>query len=235
MREKLKALYDLQQLDLELARIEKAKSNLDDGSAKRHQVNAVRQKLQNAEKSYHDATAEMQDCELNLKSVESKQKTYKEKLYSGKVSNPKELESMEKEIEMLGRQKDKLEERILELMDIIEKRRTVVETVRQNLGVHEADLAAVTEKTAQEAGILSAKIQELTAERERLLPTVDPMLVKRYDAMRVRLGGVAVSRVEGGNCTGCHTQITSGMMNALKAAQDMQTCENCSRILYLEK
>ncbi len=235
MREKLKALYDLQQIDLDLARTQKAKSNLDDGSAKRHQVDAVRQKLQNAEKAYHDASAEMQDCELNLKSIETKQKTYKDKLYSGKVSNPKELESMEKEIEMLGRQKDKLEERILELMDIIEKRKGIMEQVRVVLQGHEAELAQLMEKTRQEAGVLSAKIQELTTQREQILPTVDPIFVKRYDAMRVRLGGVAISRVEGASCTACHTQVTSGMINALKADQDMQVCENCSRILYLEK
>ena len=235
MREKLKALYDLQQLDLDIARAQKAKANLDDGSAKRHQVDAVRQKLKNVGKLCNDSTAELQDHELNLTTVETKQKTFSDKLYGGSVSNPKELESMEAEIEMLGRQKDKLEVRILELMDAIEKRKTTVETVRLSLETHEADLTVLTERIGQESDTLSAKIQELTSQRDRLLPMVDPMLLKRYDAMRVRLGGVAVSQVEGGSCTACHTQITAGLLGSMKTAPELRTCENCSRILYLEK
>lgn len=235
MREKLNALYELQQIDTNLAKAEKTKANLDDGSSKRHQVEAVRQKFQQADKLYHDATAEMQDKELNLKTVETKQKNYRDRMYGGTVSNPKELESMEKEIEMLGRQKEKLEERVLELMDIIEARKAAVAKVRESLDGYEAELAVLTERVRQEAAVLTTRIQELTAAREKLLPAIDPGLLKRYESMRMRLGGMAISKVEAGNCTACHTQIIVGLMADLKAGLVLQTCENCSRILYLEK
>lgn len=234
MRDKLKALYELQQIDIDLGKTQKAKSNLDDGSAKRHQVAAVRAKFDRADKLYHEATAEMQDKELNLKSTEAKQKTFHDKMYSGKVSNPKELESMEKEIEMLGRQKGTLEERILELMDIIETRKAAIATASVVVDGYEAELAALTEKVKGETDILNDRIQQLTADREKALANVAPVLLKRYEAMRARLG-VAVSRIEAASCTACHTQITSGLMNALRNAEDIQTCENCSRIIYLEK
>jgi predicted nucleic acid-binding Zn-ribbon protein len=121
MDERLNALYELQKIDLELAKLQKMRGALDDGSAKKEEVAASRRSADEAEKLLRDAASEMQDKDLNLKSVEAKRKTFKERLYAGKVTNPKELSSMEKEIEQLGRQKDTLEERILELMDVIEE------------------------------------------------------------------------------------------------------------------
>ena len=156
MREELKALYELQRIDLDLARTQKAKAALDDGTAKRQRVETVRGRFQQTDTLYHEAAAEMQDKELNLKSVETKQKSYRDKLYGGAVSNPKELESMEKEVEMLGRQKDKLEERILELMDIIEERKAEVASVQEVLRQQESDLDAHTKKIRREAAALTA-------------------------------------------------------------------------------
>ena len=235
MSARLTALYELQQTDLELAKTQKAKAALDDGSAKKQQVEAARQEVEKADKLLHEAATEMQDKELNLKTVETKQKTFKDKMYGGSVSNPKELESMEKEIEMLGRQKGKLEERILELMDIVEERKSALDAAQTASKQREDELAALLEKRAQDEAALTAKIKELSAKREEAIPAVDSVLLKRYEAMRAHLSGIVVSKVEGDRCSVCHTNIMGGMMRELKADKELQTCENCGRMLYLEE
>jgi len=235
MGAELKALYELQRIDLELTKAQKTKASLDDGSAKRQQVEAARREAEQGNKLFHDASAEMQDKELNLKTVETKRKTFRDKLYGGTVTSPKELESMEKEIEMLGRQKDKLEERIIELLDVVEERTSALASAEAGLKQQEDELASHLEKLRQDGERLAVRIKELSAEREKALPAVEPALLKRYEAMRARAGGVVVSRVEADSCSACHTQVMSGLMRELKADKALQTCENCGRILYVEQ
>ncbi|HUV05537.1 MAG TPA: C4-type zinc ribbon domain-containing protein [Armatimonadota bacterium] len=230
----LKALYDLQTVDLELAKAQKARAALDGGTAKKRQVEAVRQQADAANELLHEATAEMQDKDLNLKSVETKQKAFKDKLYGGTVTSPKELESMEKEIEMLGRQKDKLEERILELLDIIEERKSAIASAQATLKQQEDELAAIMEKRRRDEASLLARIKELSAQREKALPAVEPALLKRYEALRPRARGVVVSKVEADSCSTCHVQITSGRLREIRSSAEKETCENCGRMLYLE-
>ena len=155
-------------------------------------------------------------------------------MYGGTVSNPKELDSMEKEIEMLDRQKGKLEERLLELYDIVETRKSDIENAQASLKQWEANLAEHLEKVRQDAATLTGRIQELSKAREQALQGVNPALAKRYESMRQRSGGVVVSKVEAENCSACHTQIITGLMRELQADKTISTCENCGRLLYLE-
>jgi len=235
MSAELKALCELQTIDLALAKAQKSKASLDDGSSRRKLVEDARQQVTQAEKALHESTAELHDKELDLKTIEAKQKQFKDKLYGGSVSNPKELESMEKEIEMLGRQKGKLEERILELYDIVESRKSSLADAQAALKQLEDDLARHMEKVHQDAATLTARIQELSKAREQALPGIDPALAKRYESMRQRTGGVVVSKVEAENCSACHTQIITGLMRELQADKTLCTCENCGRLLYLEQ
>ena len=235
MSAELKALCDLQAIDLALAKAQKSKASLDDGSSRKLLIADARQKVEEADGAFHQATAELHDNELKLKTVEEKQKSFKDKLYGGSVSNPKELESMEKEIEMLGRQKGKLEERILELYDIVEGHKSSLASAQATVKQLEDDLAQRLKKIRQEAATLTARIQELTKAREQALSGVDLTLLKRYESMRQRAGGVVVSKVEDVNCSACHTQIITGLMRELTADKTICTCENCGRLLYLEQ
>ncbi|MHB1002077.1 MAG: zinc ribbon domain-containing protein [Armatimonadota bacterium] len=234
MSEQLKALYELQKIDTEIAKAQKTRASMDTGTSRRLEVEAAKKEADDANKLLHDATTELRDSELNLKSIESKQKTYQDKLYAGKVTNAKELSSMEKEIEMFGRQKDKLEERILELMDLVEARKSILSDAQGVLKDREDEYAVHMTKARKQAALLAARVKEQTALREEAVKAVDPVLLNRYESMRSRLGGVAVSKVEEGTCSGCHMQISGNIIRELKTDKDIITCENCSRILYLE-
>ncbi len=235
MSEQLKALYELQTIDLELVKLQKARTALGDGSAQKKQLEGVRAKAGTAGESLLEATSELKDKELNLKTIEAKCKTFKDKLYAGKVTNPKELSSMEKEIEMLGRQREKLDERILELMDIVDARKSALAAAQASLAQYEQAYASHMQKLKKEYNALVMKSRELIPLREKAAALVDPILLKRYEASRASKGGVVVSKVVGGDCSACHTNLLGTQLRGLKADTDIQTCESCGRILYLEQ
>ncbi len=235
MNEKLKTLYELQVIDSEIDGAKKTRAALDNGAARRQKIGIIRREHAAADKLFRDAAKEMQDCDLNLKSVEAKAKSCNEKLYAGKVTNAKELANIEQEIAMLGRQKDKLEERIIELMDSIEEHKTKLDSVKDLLEKHESEYNTFITAQRKKATVLAAKIKDLTAKREEVLPRIDKSLLATYDSMRSRLSGISVSKVVNDTCSVCNTYLLKNIIMALEEDTDIQICENCSRILYLEK
>ncbi|MBP6963407.1 MAG: hypothetical protein KBC96_03270 [Armatimonadetes bacterium] len=234
MSEQLDALYQLQLVDLDLEKYRKALAALDDGSSRKEQVERLRVLSAEAEQLLHEASTEQRDKELNVKAVEDKKKQFQEKMYSGKVANPKELQSMQDEIAMLDRQRGKLEERILELMDLIEERKAVHAEAAERLRQSEDKLAAHTAKLAENTRILQKNIEILTHRRDTALSHVDPGLLKRYQSLQARVGVLAVGKIEGNQCGGCHTGLMPFQLRQLDTDKDILTCENCGRILFKE-
>src|SRR4051794_30537016 len=103
MKEKLADLYALQQLDSTLAVLQKQYSALDKGLAEQAALEAVRTAYAEVEAALHGVSADLHDSELEQKTVEAKRKDFETRLYSGKVTAAKELQAMQEEIEMLGR------------------------------------------------------------------------------------------------------------------------------------
>lgn len=235
MNEKLRLLYELQKIDTAIAAAQKARASLNNGATMKQQLEAVREAFQEAEELYKNTVRELRDCELELKGVESKNKLYNDRLYAGKITNPKELSSIEQEIEMLKRQKDKLEERILELMDLVEERKMEMLRAQESLQNLDKEYEAFIASQRKKSAMLAAEIKQLTAMREEILPKIDPALLSKYEALSARLGGIGISKVEQGTCSACRTQLLKNTISALSNTDEIQTCENCSRILYLEK
>lgn len=233
MSTQLKELYELQLLDIELAKAQRTRMALSKGVDEQAALDAAKAELKNAEVLLHEATTENLDKELNLKSIESKQKALNDKLYKGTVTSAKELSNIEKEIEMLGRQKGKLEERLIELMDIIEERKSAAQSAAKAAEEKERILSVVLEKSKKENALLVVKMRKVLPEREKAAAVIEPAMLKRYDTERARHGGIAISKVVDGDCSACHTQIGMGLMRELQA-DGIHTCDNCGRILYLE-
>lgn len=57
-------------------------------------------------------------------------------------------------------------------------------------------------------------------------------ILNHYDRLLVR-GKKGVAAVRHQTCTGCHMQVTRGVVINLMHAEDIQVCENCGRYLYL--
>lgn len=236
MKAQLKALYELQQIDLQIAAAKRAVAALDNGTTLRQQLAAAEKRLAELSDQLKASEAELRDNELNLKSVETKKQTFERKLYAGQVTNPKELSSMEKEIEMLGKTRWKLDERILQLYDIVERQQAEVkqaESAAREIRQRSDEQAASYQAKSRE---LNSEIERLTADRQNAAATVtDHALLQRYETVRARYKDSGLAKVEDGKCGGCHISLTPFTVRMLKEDGQYQTCESCGRILYLEE
>jgi predicted nucleic acid-binding Zn-ribbon protein len=230
MREQLKALYALQQIDTGLEAVRKELAALDNGAALRQQITAAEAQAKRMRDELAKVEADLQDAELKLKSVEQKKAAFEKRLYEGKAS-PKELSGMEKEIEMLGRSREQLDEQILALYDRVDQQRNKVKDLEARISAAGQRLEQITRKFEAETERLQQEKRRLEAERPKVAAGIDAALVRRYDTIRAHAGGIGIARVMDGRCGGCHVGLTEYLRRKIHEDGEPLTCENCGRFL----
>jgi len=231
-RQALEHLWALQQVDSRLAAARAGRAALDDGSALRAEVEEARRAAAESATRLHECQATIKDHELQLASTEAKQRKIEGDLYGGRISNPKELSSMQEELMMLARTRDHLEDQILALFDR-------VETLKEGASAADAARAAIehrltTHLAEYEAARvhLDAEIETLIAERAACASRVDARLLKRYEGIAAQEGGIGIVAIQNGRCGGCHNAVPTGFVTRVRDGQ-LVVCERCRRIFYL--
>ena len=223
-------LAQLQLADTELDSLRKQIGEIEkllaDHSAEELAVAGAKQ----AEDAAAGCRGRQRDRELELSTLETRIRDLDRRLYSGRIQNTKELESLSNESLMFKEQKRKLEETVLTLMDETEKAEGTAETVRKAAEAQrlerfraEAGWQSQLNELRAEAEILGARAQALRAE-------VLPDHLETYDRMR-RRGGLVVVRVRGQSCGACGVQLAARVLEQARDDSLMPTCDNCGRVL----
>ncbi|MHB8621530.1 MAG: CT398-like coiled coil hairpin domain-containing protein, partial [Chloroflexota bacterium] len=108
-------LYALQELDLRIAsqsaKLAGERSKLQEPAA----IRQARARLDEAQHQLAAAQKQVRSAEMDIASLTAKRKAVHDKLYSGKVTVPRELRALESEEENMSRSEAALEDRALEL------------------------------------------------------------------------------------------------------------------------
>jgi hypothetical protein len=139
---------------------------------------------------------------------------------------------MLKEIGFREDQRDQKETRVLELLDQVEaqkqtltEKEQVIKELQKNYKRQAAEVAARVEELEQQRDIFEKK-------RDILKKELPAPLLKRYDFIRQRRNGSAISEVKEGVCLGCHMNILPQQFIDLQKGEDLIQCPHCQRILY---
>jgi predicted nucleic acid-binding Zn-ribbon protein len=152
------------------------------------------------------------------------------KLYDGSVKNPKELLSLQQEVEGLKAARARVEDELLEVL-------SEAETAAGEHGVAEATVARLearwgtqSESLVQEGKRLEVLLTRLEARRLAEAPKVSAASLRMYDAIRARRGS-AVAQMRGASCGGCRVAIPDALRRRAMAGSALVQCPNCERIL----
>lgn len=165
--------------------------------------------------------------------VEAKVAEVDSTLYGGTVTSPRELQALQDDLDSLRRRQRQLEDQVIEVMEQIEPidadlaaREVARSALEARLVALEADLAAA------EAAI-DAELEVVVAERAVKVAGIDPALLASYESLRGQLGGVAVARLVGTNCGGCHLTLSAVELDRIRhlPPDSAAHCEECGRIL----
>lgn len=149
------------------------------------------------------------------------------------VIAPREAEALMHELEALASRRDGLDDQ--ELAHLEEQGGLATERVA--LDARQQDVEARAARTGDELARVEASIDEelggLHSARGALAATLDAATIERYGRLRARHGGVAIARLEGARCTGCHLDLSRGELDEVRAAGagSLSDCPQCGRIL----
>ena len=232
-RESLKPLLELQRIDSAIDRLTARRANLpeqqklDEDTTARDEVATQHLEIQTL---VDEAKREQTRLEHEIALIQEKYDH--EETRAQTVSNARELGNIQAELDSLKRRKAHSEDDELEVMERLEG-------IEKQFAEVDAALKAADEQVAASTGARDAatrdidtELASLRAERQALVPTIDPSLVEVYDEVRVKKGGVAVGALEQGVCKACGLPLSPSEKNRLKGSgKVIERCENCSRIL----
>lgn len=228
---RVELFYRLQEVDTELdakrLRLHKAEALL----GETEELCRARTGLQQAEAAYRRRLAKLQDLELKITALEDKIEDSEKQLYSGAIKNPKELASLQEELDYLYRRKSAEEESLLEAMIGVEEHESLWKDAQAHWETVEAAWTASQAKLCQERDELLARLAELTelrVAREQAITAVD---LGAYEDLRRRKGGTAVARLQGNLCLSCHVEVPSSLSQQARQGENLIFCSSCGRIL----
>jgi hypothetical protein len=229
-------LLDLQVLDSTLDRLahrREALPELETIASLQARNDELSDDIVRAETDDSDLGREQARVDADVEIVRGRMQRDQQRLDSGQVGSPRELENLQSEIESLHRRQSDLEDAELEVM---EQR----ETIQHRLAALQAELEQVTTSltgTVQQRdeawSEIDAETDTARAGRGELATTLPDDLMALYEKLRASSGGVGAARLHRGRCEGCHLQLNTTDLNHLRDApdDDVVRCEECRRIL----
>ena len=196
-------------------------------------IAAIEERAATVKTTRHELVREQQRLEDEITTLSEKATTHDKALYSGTIGNPRELQALQDEIGALKRRISHLEDQEIEVMEQIEP--------------IDADLAAMAgqrvalddQASSLRAHIAEAEVEieeellQVAAERSEIAAGIDPELLKEYEELRPHLGGIAIARLVGGSCGGCHLSLSAVEIDRIKRLppEEPARCEECGRLL----
>jgi predicted nucleic acid-binding Zn-ribbon protein len=226
-------LYRLQLLDLELDQARRRWREIEAALAGSPALAHTRAELAKAEQTLRQTTTELKSLELEAQSLDEKIAAEEDRLYSGRIRNPKEMLDVQQELEGLKRRRSALDEQILAMMEQAEQQRAALQHCREALAQAEQHFAEDSERLKAEQGRLRAKVEADLAQREALRRAIPAQDLATYEALRKKKpSGVAVALLKAGACSQCGTVPPSQLIQQANTGATLAFCPNCGRILY---
>jgi predicted nucleic acid-binding Zn-ribbon protein len=229
--EELAALIRLAQIDISTreleAELEQAPERLKENQADLKRL----QDLLDAERKQVDEAAgllEAQEEEIK----EQSQALARSKSKSGKARTMREIEAVERELEIVRRTMREREEERERLKAAIEQRKAIVAQHEQELSALAAYVAAEEKTTFERVEILKKDKIDVLAGRKEAVAKISSAVIKRYELIRSRRGGAAAAQLKEDMCSGCFMIIPPQLANAIRKAETLEQCPRCQRFLY---
>ncbi|MBW1675116.1 MAG: hypothetical protein JRF30_04305 [Deltaproteobacteria bacterium] len=231
MKEQINLLVKLQEKDRVLDRfrwqIREGPERLQDLEKKlegvEEDVEADKRRIQELKKTQRDYEAEIEDGLAHIRKSRGR--------LMG-IKNNKEYRALLREIEETEKGNADKEDRILSCLEELEKLNKELEAKEKGLSAMRDSLESEKTAIAKEVAHVREELSDTEKSREKLVQTIAPELLSKYEQIKARSGGIAIALVNNATCSQCHLGIPPQMYNELQRQDSLKFCPNCQRIIY---
>lgn len=231
VEEKLKALYELQQVDSKIDELRILAGELpQEVKDMSDEVEGLRTRKENIEADIKNAETQLSDYRVRIENANAAISRYKEQ--QDNVRNNREFDNLSKEIEYqqldieLSQKKMRQAQEDLErLQEDKQKTVLVIEEKSVDLNNKRNELESILMETKAETEALMVRSADLEKK-------VDERLLTAFKRIRKNAhNGLAVVKVERDSCGGCHSKIPAQRQLDIRLHKKIIVCEFCGRIL----
>ncbi len=227
----LRQLYQLQLLDNEwdqtTDRLEQVKRRLGETG----DVDRAQRAVEESAIEAGELRRSLHALELEVGGLAAKLAANQERLYGGKVRNPKELSSLQDEAASLRRRQSELEDDQLELMIAVEEGEAELAERQARLRQIEAHWHQEQSELQSERDRLELHKAELEQERADLRGRIGAAQLATYEDLRARTGGSPIAHLKNGICQSCGVDVPTGVAREVERGIGQHDCPICGRLL----
>jgi predicted nucleic acid-binding Zn-ribbon protein len=229
-------LLDLQDLDLQLDQVAHKRKALPEHKALTDlaaEKSVVDRELVTADTEVGDLQREQKKADSDVDQVRQRKARNQQRIDSGQVSSPRDLENLQHEIGSLDRRIGDLEDAELEVMEKLEAAEVVQADLRsraESFADRQSELESTRDAALKE---LDEQRAEYGDKRTAIAAELPEALVTQYQRLREHNGGIGAAPLVGKRCMGCRMELSPSDLNRIKASPPdaVLRCEECGRIL----
>lgn len=228
---KLKALFELQQIDSKIDKIKTVRGELplevrdleDLVAGLETRIGNINDEIKGLESSIVEKKNAMKESQALIKKYEAQQ---------GKVRNNREYDSITKEIEFQNLEIQLSEKRIKEFKAQIAQKKEVLELAQEELTSRQKDLKIKKKELDEIIEETEKEEQSLLKKSKTSEAMIEDRLLNAYKRIRANvMNGLAVVSVERDACGGCFNKIPPQRQLDIQTHKKLIVCEHCGRIL----
>lgn len=180
-----------------------------------------------------DHTREQRRIDADVEQVRSRRVRTQQRLDTGAVGSPKELEGLQHELVALDRRISSLEDEELEYMEQLETEQAELDSVRAAVAELDERMVVVVSERDVAFGEIDAAAGKGLDERAQLVSGLPEQLVAAYEKSRAQHGGIGAAALVRRACEGCRLELNAGDLGELAKAspEEVLRCPECGRIL----
>jgi len=231
IEDKLKALYQLQQVHSDIDKINILRGELPlEVQDLEDEIAGLQTRIKNFQDEIKQLDVSVSTKKNEITSAQGLIKKYGEQ--QNNVRNNREYESLSKEIEYQTLEIELCEKRIREYtaqkadkQEVVESAKKMVDERKIDLKGKKAELSEITADTEKEEKLLKKKAAEVET-------MIEARLINAYKRIRSNvLNGLAVVTVQRDACGGCYANIPPQRQLDIRSRKKVIVCEYCGRIL----
>lgn len=233
MRAQIEILASLQTVDREIKEQTGLKQGLlgelqakeRDIQAKKREVDALAATCAEREKLRVDKDRVFQD---------EGRKAMEKRMRMNRIKNAKELQALQREIDMMRHSNGELEDELIRIMQEIDGIKAGIKTKEAEMAAMQEEWQKQQQELERQISGIDQAVSEALKRRQSIAAQVARDLISRYELIFSRRGGTAVVEVTGGICQGCYMNIPPQLGNEIIKSEKIHLCPSCQRILYVK-
>ena len=226
-----RALHRVQVIELEVIKLTRRIKAINVELEDQTELEQVREDFLGAEERLTECRKLVNEVELQIQAVTDKRQATEERLYDGSVTNTKELQDMQMEVESLTRRFTQLDEQLSKHADERDAAKTAHDEIKALLEETTTKHQARLDELQKEKAELKQKADGLLAERRAALKQVEEPALKLYNGMRATKSNRPVAVLRDNACTICGIEQNRTVIVAINHGEQLVNCNSCGRIL----